>query len=310
MKAITVVLAILLVIGVAIFLAASSGNGPASVEMSVATSDPPAYLAGTTSRIVESAITGRTYQVSVALPRTYATSNETYPVLYAVDANVEFGMVVETARLMQFEDLIPELIIVGIGYPFETYFEALGRRWLDLTPTEDPGWVERETAANADSPWRIPEGSGGAPGFLQFIREELIPQVEAEYRVDPRRGRALFGHSLGGLFAFYSLFEGEETFDRFIVGSLSMRPDERFPFKLEEAFAETHSSLRARVFFSVGSLESERRISDLRELWEVLADREYDGFEFASHVFEDEAHTSSVPVTISRGLRYIFGDQQ
>jgi len=80
-KAITVVLAILLVIGVAIFLAASTGNGPASVEMSVATSDPPAYLAGTTSRIVESAITGRTYQVSVALPRTYATSNETYPVL-------------------------------------------------------------------------------------------------------------------------------------------------------------------------------------------------------------------------------------
>jgi len=52
-KAITVVLAILLVIGVAIFLAASTGKGPAPVEMSVATSDPPAYLAGTRASSVD-----------------------------------------------------------------------------------------------------------------------------------------------------------------------------------------------------------------------------------------------------------------
>ena len=199
---------------------------------------------------------------------------------------------------------------VGIGYPVETFFEALGPRVVDLTPTEDRGFRERAAVASAASGLPDPEGSGGAPGFLRFIREELIPHVEAEYRVDPRRGRALYGHSLGGLFAFYSLLEGEGTFRRFIVGSPILGWDQGFPFELEDRFSTTHSSLPARAFFSVGRLESEENLSNLRKMLEVLDKREYDGFEFTSHFFENERHTSSVPVTISRGLRYIYSEQQ
>jgi len=307
------------VVGLVVFLSVSAPVAELPVHEVAEAGDPPAYLSGTTSRIVVSETTGRTYQISVTLPRTYDTSNETYPVLYAVDANIEFGTVVETARLMQLEGLIPELIVVGIGYPVGTFIEALAPRAVDLTPTEDRGFQERAAVAEANSDRPVHEGNGGAPGFLRFVREELIPSIEAEYRADPR-GRALYGHSFGGLFAFYSLLEGEGTFHRFIVGSPSLWWDQGVSFELEDRFAETHSALPARAFFSVGMLEDEGpndavpwgqlMVSNLRTLLDVLDERNYEGFEFASHFFEDETHTSVVPATISRGLRYIYGEEQ
>ena len=57
------------------------------VLVGCATSDPPAYLAGTESWVMTSEITGREYQTSVALPHGYAESDQDYSVLYAVDAN-------------------------------------------------------------------------------------------------------------------------------------------------------------------------------------------------------------------------------
>jgi len=313
-RAITVVLAILLAIGLAIFLAVSTGDGPVPVEMPVATSDPPAYLAGTTSRLVESAITGRTYQVSVRLPRTYDTSNETYPVLYAVD---DFGMVVEIARLLPNEELIPELIIVGIGYPVGHFVDAAGARALELTPSVFKAWEENRAVVLSENP-DLPalEGSGGAPEFLSFLRQELIPLIETEYRVDPE-DRALYGHSLGGLFAFHALLNNSGTFHKFIVASPSLWWDSGVTFEHEATFAESNHALPARAFFSVGLLEDDvaheptgwgLMITNLRKLVDVLEQREYDGFVWDVHFFEDETHGSVIPATISRGLRYIYGE--
>ena len=181
-------------------------------------------LADTQRRNLTSEVNGRTYQISVALPESYATSNETYPVLYAVDANGEFGTVVEASRLMHRKrnpelSLVPELIIVGIGYPVGQVFPDLEFRGVDLcgrrSGQPDPT---------------------GQPAFLEFIRQDLIPLVELEFRAKPE-GRALYGHSCGGIFAFYALLEGEGTFERVIAGSFTNVPD---VFQMESAYAEGH----------------------------------------------------------------------
>ena len=247
-------------------------------------------LADTQNRNLTSEITGRTYQISVALPRNYATSNETYPVLYAVDANGEFGTVVEAARLLHAEKTIPELIIVGIGYPVGWFNNAIAPRAVDLTPTEDPG-----------------EGSGGeASGFLEFIRQELIPLVELEFRAHPA-GRALFGHSLGGLFALYALLEGEGTFERVIAGSPSIYWDDRVILQRESAYAESHESLPAQLFLSSGLLEDlPESVSDVKEFVAILDARNYTELQVKTAYFDDETHISVIPATISRGLRAIY----
>jgi predicted alpha/beta superfamily hydrolase len=252
-------------------------------------------LADTQRRNFTSEITGRTYQISVALPDDYATSNETYPVLYTVDANSQFGTVVETAREQHNFAIFPELIIVGIGYPVSRVDEIMALRDVDLSPTEDPGL--------------LPEGSGGGPEFLDFIRRELIPLVELEFRANPA-DRALFGHSFGGLFALYALLEGQETFHRVIAASPSIGWDDRVTFKMESAYAESHDSLPAKLFLSSGLLEDNEEwgesASHVRELVTILESRNYSGLQIKTAYFENETHISVIPAAISRGLRTIY----
>lgn len=284
-------------------------GAPASTLQDAA---PVAYLAGTESRVITSSTTGRTYQVSVSLPRGYAQSSQTYPVLYALDANGEFGIVVETARLLQLGGEIPELVIVGIGYPVGHYFEAVDDRGVDLTPTEEPGFEDKWQRWLSGLP--MPPATGGGPAFLSFLIHELIPLVDAEYRV-ATDDRALFGHSLGGLFASYAMLHSGGALHRFIVASPTLAYDGRVMFEQEAAYAAASDSLKARVFFSVGLLEPDAPLNEhpwagyvtnLREFTAVLEGRHYGGFESTAHFFEGETHTSVLPGSVSRGLRYIY----
>ncbi len=265
--------------------------------------------------MVTSTTTGRTYQISVALPRDYAESTGTYPVVYAVDANGEFGIVVESARLMRIDELVPPLIVVGVGYPVGRFFDAHEFRTKDLTPTFDPKYHDIFVRENPD--WPIPDGNGGAPAFLEFLKAELIPMIEREYRADPG-DRALYGHSYGGLFAFHALLYGERTFQRFIIASPSLWWDDRVSFEHEAAYAEAHDSLPARVFLSMGANEPDelrddvpwgRMVSNFKELVSILENRNYAEIELQSRLFEDEFHTSVIAASASRGLRYIYTGQ-
>jgi predicted alpha/beta superfamily hydrolase len=62
--------------------------------------------------------TGQEYRISVSLPASYDHEPEkTYPTVYMVDGNVFYEMVTGAARLMAMSGLIPEVIIVSVGYP-------------------------------------------------------------------------------------------------------------------------------------------------------------------------------------------------
>jgi len=269
-------------------------------------------LADTESRVMTSSITGRTYQISVALPRGYEEADTPYPVLFAVDANMQFGTVVEAVRSLGWFSEIPELLVVGIGYPVGRGWNAAGPRAVDLTPTDDQALLDE--LANDHPEWPVLEGSGGAPGFLRFIREELIPVIERDYKA-ASEGRGLYGHSFGGLFSAYALLKGERTFQRFIVGSPSLWWSNRVIFEYEAGYASAHDSLPARVFLSVGLLEEEvgeesldpfAMVSNLRDLTDVLDSRAYKDLTLQSHVFEGETHLSVIPATISKELRFIY----
>jgi predicted alpha/beta superfamily hydrolase len=273
---------------------------------------PAPALADSESRVVTSAVTGREYQVTVALPRGYEDSGERYPVLYAVDANGQFGTVVEAARLMRFEEAVPEMIVVGVGYPVGRMWNAQGPRAVDLTPTSDPGWVRERPLDYPQFP--APEGSGGAPGFLRFLLEELIPLVDSEYRADPT-DRGLYGHSFGGLFGTYALLSSGGAFHRFIIASPSLWWDDQVLFDLEEDYHDNHDALPARVFFSVGLLEEPegneegaafRMVSNLRDFISVLERRHYLDLEIEGMFYADETHNSVIAPSVTRGLRWIY----
>jgi predicted alpha/beta superfamily hydrolase len=294
-------------------LCASCGSSGGSAHPVVQTSAAH-FLVDTKSWTMKSATSGRTYEISIGLPAGYNKEHVPYPVLYAADANAEFGTFVEAARGLSFGRLIPDIVVVGIGYvnAGQAFVAANAPRTFDLTPTPDPTWVAASAKDSLARGLSVPTESGGAPSFLKFIRDELVPWIEGGWNVS-HSDRAWFGHSFGGLLGLYALFHNGGLFQRFVIGSPSIRWNQRSILSDEKAFAATGKPLRVRAFFAVGSEEEKEfatyaMVSNLLMLVETLKSRKYQGFEFQSHIFEGESHVSVIPATVSRGLRSIYSE--
>jgi predicted alpha/beta superfamily hydrolase len=267
---------------------------------------PKAFLGGIDTYVINSLVhKDRQFQISVALPRTYKESEKSYPVLYSLDANSEFGIMVETARFLALDEAIPELLIVGIGSPVGgRYMPSVQYRQLDYTPTE----LTTPEAKKAIF-FPVDQPTGGAPKLLEFMRQQLMPFIEKKYRAKSD-DRAIFGHSLGGLFSTYALFQSDRVFQRFLIGSPSLPWDDGVMFKVEKKYAEANTALPAKIFVSIGSEESdELGMNDYKKFVKVLKQRNYADLQWSSHIFEGETHVSVLPATISRGLRAIYSEK-
>lgn len=273
----------------------------------------PATIPNTEVRSFSSAIIGQEFRIYVALPFGYQSSTNRYPALYIMDANGMFGLVTETVRSLQLFKEVPELVIVGIGYPANDYRQALGLRTRDLTPTKDDNWIIKvKTVTQGD--FTI-AGTGGADNFLDFIIKELKPFIEKNYRI-VSEDSSILGHSFGGLFSLYALLRAPSTFRRFVLSSPSIWWDPEAVFEYEENYANNHSDLNARVFISAGTLEESmpvpvrgvpaRFVTNIQTMSTRLQNRDDAYLSLTQHVFDGESHVSGPPEAISRGLRVIF----
>jgi predicted alpha/beta superfamily hydrolase len=240
------------------------------------------------TRTLTSSIVGQEYKISIWLPPSYSDSEKAYPVLYLLDGNLSFGLATDAVLALTFGQEIPELIIVGIGYPIQSYDDWGNNRNRDYTPT-----------ALEDIP-----GSGGAKNFLAFIETDLIPFVDKNYRTD-QKDRAISGYSLGGLFVLYVLLSKPDLFNRYSAGSPSVNWDNRIIFQYEMDFASNRPSLPLKLFISVGSLEETERVQ-IEEFSTIFNRRSYDGLDFKMLVLEDETHLSGLAPAIARGIKVIF----
>jgi predicted alpha/beta superfamily hydrolase len=273
----------------------------------------PVPILNTEQHVVSSDIVGDSFKINVALPNGYAETDSNYPVLYLLDANIFFGLVTETARLLRFGGEIPDGLIVGIGYLDDA--QHLGLRTRDLTPVPDDEG-SREWLAKMSEGREVPiafKGSGGAEPFLAFLRQELMPYLAERYRIDPD-DTVLAGDSLGGLFALYTLFHQPEAFARYIIGSPSIYYGDAITLDYEAEYAAAHDDLPVTVFLSAGALEAlyepafAAMLSNVARLTELLTSREYPGLKLTSHIFHGETHLSVIPATFSRGLRTVFAE--
>jgi predicted alpha/beta superfamily hydrolase len=159
---------------------------------------------------------------------------------------------------------------------------------------------------------KTPVESGGAAKFLGFIRDELMPFIDAKYPTNPK-DRAYWGDSLGGLFGCFVLFTRPDTFNRYIIGSPSIWWAGEDVLKLAEEYGKTHADLPANVFMGVGGLEevgalaSFRMVTDVFRLEGMLRAKKYPGLQLTTRVFPDESHTTVAAMNLIRGLVSVFG---
>ncbi len=276
----------------------------------------PATVLASEMRMMASKHTGRKYRITISLPLGYARLpgegwpfNNTpakWPAVYVLDGNWYFGMVTDIIRPMAWCGSITDAIVVGIGYaedkdPIEAFRESFTRRDFDLTPIRDAE-VEKSMEENH----KRPSPNGDAGNFHKFIKAELIPFIEKEYCADPAR-RILVGHSYGGLFGLFGLFETPDLFDTLIIGSPTLSYGNRFTFQQEETFAKEHKNLPAKVYLYVGELEeslNDHTVTDTLRLAAILQGRQYEGFSLVRHVLPDQNHCEVAAPGFQAGLKF------
>jgi hypothetical protein len=248
---------------------------------------PKVSIANSEVRTIKSNNTGRTYDVYIRLPDAYDSQKKgKYPVLYVLDGHWDFKLLDSIYGGLYYDKFIPEIIIVGITYAGDKPdYEAL--RAKDYTPVPE---------------YSIP-GSGAAPQFLTFIKEELIPLIETNYQADASR-RMLMGSSFGGLFTLYTLFTEPELFSDYIAASPAVTFGNRAAFKQEAEFAKHQQDLPVNLYVAVGELEP--LASPVKAFTEVVKQRGYQGLNMEVQVVSGERHASNKPEAYNRGLKFIF----
>jgi predicted alpha/beta superfamily hydrolase len=271
-------------------------------------------LLNTELRQIQSKDTGNNYQLSIALPFAYDDSIKfapfdkpltAWPVVYVLDPILFFGMITDMVRAMAWYGRTTDAIIVGIGYPEEeslqeTWRKTLASRTHDLTPLQ----VEKFDKENGE--WLNREmKTGGGGEFFRFIKQELLPVIEQEYRTDPAK-RILAGHSFGGLFTVFAMFQEPELFSSFIAASPSLSFPKNHIFSLESEYAKKHKRLPAQLYLSAGELEEgadETTLTDMYRFAALLESRKHKGFSLTKQVFLDNNHAEVTAPAFQAGLK-------
>ena len=147
--------------------------------------------------------------------------------------------------------------------------------------------------------------TGGGGNFYKFIKQELIPLIDREYRTDPAK-RILAGHSHGGLFTLFAMFQEPGLFSNYIASSPSLNFAEKAMFTLESDNAKKHKSLPAQIFLSVGDMEEDADTTDLTDMLRfaaLLESRKYKGFSLTKQVFLDNNHCEVPAAAFLAGLK-------
>lgn len=231
---------------------------------------------------VDSRVLNEEIHYRVMLPANYsADSSDRYPLLLLLDGSRYGDIVAGNATFLAGVGEIPEHLIVAIDS---------NNRMRDFTPTDSPDW----------------DGDGGASKFLDFLRQELLPLIESEYRVSERR--IIWGHSLGGLFAFYTLYAAPDLFDARLVDDGTLDWDSKVIERSISDFLDRQTPTGQFLYFNSSYLIPTEDM-DLRwfeSLATVLKDKAPSNLRWTYDPMPNETHASIPLVGSIRELRALY----
>jgi predicted alpha/beta superfamily hydrolase len=267
------------------------------------------YLVPFTSVVpVTSRINGVRYLLYVRRPVGYDKSTTRYPLMVTLDADYSFSICANhlehlAARMSQG----PEVILVSIA--IAGVYPDLDRYHLERTRDYSPIFAAE---AGPNTPFQ--HVSGGGPVFQRVIAEEVLPLIDELYRTDPTE-RTLVGHSLGGLFACWTLQTRPDLFNRFLAVSPSLWYANKWLFDREREQASTRLPRKTCIYLAVGSWEEQPAnhafmASECTAFASLLAARGDPNLVVEQRVFEDETHASIFPAAFSTGIRHLFAESR
>ncbi len=234
-------------------------------------------------RVLHSDILNEDRELMISLPDRYqAAEDRAYPIFIVLDARGNFNATSAIIHNLARGRVVPSMIVVGIKNT---------NRWRDLTPVFWDGMG-------------VP-GTGGGDSFVSFLKSELIPYVDSNWRTSGFR--VFSGHSLGGLTAMNILFEQPELFDAYIAISPSLEWGDGFMLERYRKCLDKNPTLNKLLHMSKGDEQQERIIyANMVNLMEEKTPRD---FLWRSETFEQEDDHMSMRITgLLAGIRWVFRD--
>lgn len=213
--------------------------------------------------------------ILIRVPGNYEKdTDKKYPVLYTLDGNTHFKRVVGTIEwLSESSAMIEEHIVVAITNT---------QRFRDLSTSK----MERNPTA------------GGADKFLKFIKEELIPYVDKNYRTNPFK--TLAGHSLAGLFTVHTMMTQTNLFNAYIAMAPALGYNSAELITRTETLLKADNNLPTFLYMTLGN--EPRRLPNFNNLAKVFETEKPKDFVWEKHLYDNETHMSVPSRTLHNAL--------
>ena len=225
-----------------------------------------------------------TFVIHVSLPPEYDSSKK-YPMIVMTDGVWRLSDHPELRPLMK-DGQIDPVIMVSIGYPNGYDYRTIRERDL----IEDP------------------------ESYLHFIIDNLVPYLSEQYSVDSEN-MTLTGHSYGGYWGFYALFNsdtiGKNTFKNYYIGSPSFQAStgKENIASFEEAYHLRNTKLDCNVYVTAGSLENYGFIKPITDFIDFLNERNYDGLKLTYEIIDSYNHNNVFKPSIKNTMIMFYGKQ-
>ncbi len=216
------------------------------------------------------------FLIHISLPSGY-DPHKKYPLVLMTDGIWRLSDHPEIREMMK-KGEVEDVILVSVGYPND--YDYMQIRERDLVKQPDL--------------------------FLQFLIDNVMPYMRANYSIDATR-TMLTGHSYGGYWGFYSLFHsdtiGENTFAYYYIGSPSFQCNTNLALvsNFEDWYAQRDKNLNCSVYMTVGSAES-MFIDMYKPFLEQLKERNYGGFKFEYKIIQGYDHNTVFKPSIRNAM--------
>jgi predicted alpha/beta superfamily hydrolase len=235
-----------------------------------------------------------TFFIDIQLPKEYFEKpQEKYPTIILVDGNFYFPIMSSIVSQYEIAGLLEPVIVVGVGYKsFKTMDSLRVRDYLfpKALPSDEMNAV------------------GGGEDFYNFLTKEVIPKIDSNYRTDTAN-RMLLGHSFGGYFVLYGLFNqlrnGTSYFKTFISASPALWYNNFYLNQLPELLEKDKKEIG--LFISVGEMEdSTWSVKPVKDITTEIQIRNIKGLEFRSMVYDHLDHMDVAVLSFTKGLQELM----
>ncbi|MEZ0607405.1 alpha/beta hydrolase [Fibrella sp. WM1] len=238
--------------------------------------------------LIHSRVLNQDRQIYINVPKLDSVdSNKALPVLYLLDGENHFHILSAYIEYLRHWQVIPPIIIVGI---------VSLDRIKDLTPITSLTDFDGKVSPTYKT-------SGGNEQFLNFIQQELMPYIKANYKTSSFKLFA--GHSFGGLTVINCMLTRPDMFDAYIAISPSIWFGNKYILPVAEQKLPKLPMRDKKLFYSVGNEDGTFR-NDLLRFNKLVKQNRLKTFEHKYKYYPYEDHMTEPIPAYYDAIRFVY----